>query len=50
MEGLISNLVDASEDVILVDWSTIHIVESYDEEGRLEVGVGIRVTRKFWVG
>jgi hypothetical protein len=32
MEGLISNLVDVSEDAILVDWYTIHIVESYDEK------------------
>jgi hypothetical protein len=29
--------VDVSEDVPLVDWSTLHIVESYDEEGRLAV-------------
>jgi hypothetical protein len=37
VEGLIPNLVDVSEDVPLVDWSTLHIVESYDEEGRLAV-------------
>jgi hypothetical protein len=37
VEGLISNLVDVSKDVPLVDWSTLHIVKYYDEEGHLAI-------------
>jgi hypothetical protein len=29
--------VDVSKDVPLVDWSTLHIVKYYDEEGHLAI-------------